>query len=319
MVSLSHNELNLANVPEILVLTEMTRRNQSIWSSANILLNSSSLALSPALNPQLLIETCVCKQSQVLMCNAANWLLVLCRHETTVFNSLALGRFEWNFRLVIFQDNFIDWLLRCLWWNCPPMNVTGHYWWWVNIGSGNGAIRQQAITWASVDPDLCPHMVSLSHNELNLANVPEILVMTEMTQRSQLIWSSTNILLNSYSLALCPALNPQLSIETSVCKQSQVLMCDAANWLLVLWWHETTVFNSFAPGRFEWNFRLVIFQANFIDWWLRCFWWNCPQMNVSGHYWWWVNIGSGNGLVTSGTKPLPGPVLTYIYVLIWCQ
>ena len=29
-----------------------------------------------------------------------------------------------------------------------------------------GAIRQQAITWANVDPDLCHHMVSLGHNEL---------------------------------------------------------------------------------------------------------------------------------------------------------
>ena len=29
-----------------------------------------------------------------------------------------------------------------------------------------GAVRQQAITWANVDPDLCRHMVSLDHNEL---------------------------------------------------------------------------------------------------------------------------------------------------------
>ena len=29
-----------------------------------------------------------------------------------------------------------------------------------------GALRQQAITWANVDPDLCRHMVSLGHNEL---------------------------------------------------------------------------------------------------------------------------------------------------------
>ena len=29
-----------------------------------------------------------------------------------------------------------------------------------------GAIRQQAITRASVDPDLCRHMASLGHNEL---------------------------------------------------------------------------------------------------------------------------------------------------------
>ena len=30
-----------------------------------------------------------------------------------------------------------------------------------------GAVRQQAITWASVDLDLCRHMASLGHNELN--------------------------------------------------------------------------------------------------------------------------------------------------------
>ena len=29
-----------------------------------------------------------------------------------------------------------------------------------------GAVRQQAITWANVDPDLCRHMASLCHNEL---------------------------------------------------------------------------------------------------------------------------------------------------------
>ena len=29
-----------------------------------------------------------------------------------------------------------------------------------------GVIRQQAITWADVDPDLSGHMASLGHNEL---------------------------------------------------------------------------------------------------------------------------------------------------------
>ena len=29
-----------------------------------------------------------------------------------------------------------------------------------------GAVRQQAITWSNVDPDLCCHIVSLGHNEL---------------------------------------------------------------------------------------------------------------------------------------------------------
>ena len=29
------------------------------------------------------------------------------------------------------------------------------------------AIRQQAITWANFDPDICCHLVSLGPNELN--------------------------------------------------------------------------------------------------------------------------------------------------------
>ena len=40
--------------------------------------------------------------------------------------------------------------------------------------------------------------------------------------------------------------------------------------------------NSSAPGKFEWNFRCVIFKVNFSYQWLRHLWWNCPQMNVTG-------------------------------------
>ena len=61
-----------------------------------------------------------------------------------------------------------------------------------------------------------------------------------------------------------------------------------------------------------WNF-----QANFNDWWLRYLLQNCPQMNVTGPYWWQVIIGSGNGLVPTGNKPLPEPMLTQIFVAIW--
>ena len=34
---------------------------------------------------------------------------------------------------------------------------------------------------------------------------------------------------------------------------------------------------------------------------------------------WYVNIGSGKGLVPSGNKPLTGPMLTRIFVAIWSQ
>ena len=39
-----------------------------------------------------------------------------------------------------------------------------------------------------------------------------------------------------------------------------------------------------------------------------------PAGILIGPYRWQVNIGSGNGLVPSGTKPLPEPMLTQIYV-----
>ena len=41
---------------------------------------------------------------------------------------------------------------------------------------------------------------------------------------------------------------------------------------------------------------------------------NYSQENATEQLWWRVNIGSGNGLVPSGNKPLPEPMLTQIHV-----
>ena len=35
---------------------------------------------------------------------------------------------------------------------------------WIFLG--HGAVREQTITWANVDPDLCRRMASKGHNEL---------------------------------------------------------------------------------------------------------------------------------------------------------
>ena len=69
-------------------------------------------------------------------------------------------------------------------------------------------------------------------------------------------------------------------------------------------------FNSLAPGEFEWKFRYVIFkQILVIDGWgIACE----IARNVIGLHWWSVNIVSGNGLVPSGNKPSPEPMLTQI-------
>ena len=45
--------------------------------------------------------------------------------------------------------------------------------------------------------------------------------------------------------------------------------------------------------------------------------WNCSQVNATEHLWWLVNIGSGNGLMPSGNKPLPELMFTQIYVTIY--
>ena len=44
---------------------------------------------------------------------------------------------------------------------------------------------------------------------------------------------------------------------------------------------------------------------------------NCTEVNVTTLDWRLVNIGAGNGLVTSGNKPLPGPILNHICVATW--
>ena len=68
------------------------------------------------------------------------------------------------------------------------------------------------------------------------------------------------------------------------------------------------IFNSLAPGKFKWNLsKLSNFQVNFPDWWLRFLFWNCPQKNVTGPYWWLVNTSSCNGLVPPSIKPLHEP------------
>ena len=40
------------------------------------------------------------------------------------------------------------------------------------------------------------------------------------------------------------------------------------------------------------------------------------SMQKKTPHWWLVNIGSGNDLVPSGTKPIPEPTLLEIYIAI---
>ena len=77
--------------------------------------------------------------------------------------------------------------------------------------------------------------------------------------------------------------------------------------------------NSLATGKFEWNFKYVIFKRLLeIDGWGI----SCEIALI--HVWMSLDFtddqstfGSGNGLVPPGNKPLPKPMLTQICVAIW--
>ena len=45
------------------------------------------------------------------------------------------------------------------------------------------------------------------------------------------------------------------------------------------------------------------------------------ELLPSRHHWWWVNIGSCNGLVPDGTKPLHDPILTQTceFIIRWVR
>ena len=75
-------------------------------------------------------------------------------------NSLAPGGFRYSLKLVYFNLISMVNILRIFYeiairW--MPQHLTDQ---------STLAVRQQAITWANVDIDICRHMASLSHNEL---------------------------------------------------------------------------------------------------------------------------------------------------------
>ena len=69
--------------------------------------------------------------------------------------------------------------------------------------------------------------------------------------------------------------------------------------------------NSLAPEGFDCSLKLVNFKliSTIINMG-KYFLGNCYQVNATNPHWSLVNIGSGNGLVPSGNKPIPEPMLT---------
>ena len=77
--------------------------------------------------------------------------------------------------------------------------------------------------------------------------------------------------------------------------------------------------NSLVPGICVCYFIWVIFKHYLSDWYHEHFQWNCPQANATITHWWYVNIGSGNGLVLPGNKPLPEVLNQVLYGITRAQ
>ena len=79
---------------------------------------------------------------------------------------MAPGKFEWNYRHVIFKQILVIdvWGIPCeIALILMSLDFTDDQSTLVQVMVG--AVRQQAITWANVDQDLCCHMASLGQNE----------------------------------------------------------------------------------------------------------------------------------------------------------
>ena len=100
---------------------------------------------------------------------------ILKDHKYFLFQNLNFHDFsmifpsKWNSMIFPYQGDFfhifhdfpdLSLMVGSLFlWYCPQMNSTRPNWWLVNIGSGNGLLPQQAITWFNVDPGcICRHM-----------------------------------------------------------------------------------------------------------------------------------------------------------------
>ena len=108
-----------------------------------------------------------------------------------------------------------------------------------------------------------------------------------------------------------------ISMNLQPCEKSvlEITKCDET--LTALWTKLCQQYKMFqekllthCPWKIWLQSQISKFQTHFNDKYLKYFLWNWYQVNVTVPYWLLVNIGSGNGLVPSGNKPLPEPVLT---------
>ena len=106
------------------------------------------------------------------------------------------------------------------------MNVTQCYWWWVNIGSGNGLVPSGNKPLSELRVT-CRHMAPLGPNELNFCQL---------------------FTLDSPYLTLMCEVRGSVLCATSIVVMLYALM------------HHIGPLNSLTPRRYSWNLELVFFK-----------------------------------------------------------
>ena len=98
----------------------------------------------------------------------------------TCFNSLTSTKCGCNLEVIFFKliSNKYIWNISCATYNCPHVNATRPD--YSVFISQIWCHQQQVITWANVGSDLCRHMLSLGHNELNLQHDSALYSLTKL-------------------------------------------------------------------------------------------------------------------------------------------
>ena len=120
-----------------------------------------------------------------------------------------------------FQTNFNDWWLSYLPLKLPrdechgTLLMVSQHWFRLWLG----AVRQQAITWTNVDPDLCHHMVHvlLGHNDLSCIKV----INTNILLPFNSLWSRDTLWYNGSRSTLVQVMACFISLPEQMLTYSQ--------------------------------------------------------------------------------------------------
>ena len=159
-----------------------------------------------------------------------------------------------------FSDSFyksISWTL----WKWPWVGAREYHWWYINTDSCNGlvTVRQQAITWAKVVPDLGYRRTSLGHNELTRRGT--VIHKCQVTA-SHLVQAKACHLLSTESLPEPMLTNCQLPYThfNDILLKIQAFSSRKCIWTYHLWFFSVGYFST-VNQCLNWSIQKVIYNT----------------------------------------------------------